>query len=372
MRKVTTTLGAGVMLGIAAAAAPAAAGPWEDLLAAGKKEGKVVVAGPAFPHLRDYIVKSFKEDTGIDVEWKPLVGGPGPFIAALLREAEAGNITTDVYIGGTTSCFAFTRAKNAVVNMKDLLVRPEVVDGKNWVGGRLTVQTGTDDRRDDANFWCFVQTADWVMTDLFVNAKAVDPKSIRAWKDLLDPKFKGKIIADDPRRPGAGRATAAYLYSLFGEDFVRKLYVGQDVALISAPQQMAEDLAKGKYAVGLALVQAAAERFRKEGFPLERVFPADGMGLLTGGFSGMSALNGPNKSARGVFVNWFAGKKAQENIQCLLLEQSLRTDLSSYACIPDYTKPKPGVAYPIHDYDKRHHFGAKTQLGDNVAKIFGQ
>ncbi|MBM3510724.1 MAG: extracellular solute-binding protein [Alphaproteobacteria bacterium] len=371
--KALMTLAAAGALGTALVAGPAAGAPWDDMLAAGKKEGKVVVAGPAFPHLRDYIVKAFKEDTGIEVEWKPLVGGPGPFIAALLREAEANAVTTDVYIGGTTSCFAFTRVKNAVVNMKDLLVHPEVTDGKKWVGGKLRIQTGTADKLDDDNFWCFMQTADWVMTDLFVNSKLVDPTSIKLWKDLLDPKFKGKIIADDPKRPGAGRATAAYLYEVFGEDFVKKLYIDQGATLSSAgPAAIGEDLAKGKYTVALALVQAAAERYRKEGFPLERVFPADGMGLVTGGFSGLSALNGPNKNARNVFLNWFAGKKAQESIQCLLMEQSLRTDLASYACIPDYTKPKQGVAYPVHDYDKKFHFGSKQKLADNVPKIFGQ
>ncbi len=356
----------------ATTAPPAQAASWDELVAAGKKDGKVVVAGPSFAHLRNWIVKNFEAETGIDVEWKPLVGGPGPFTASLLREADADNITTDVYIGGTTSCFNFTRKPNVVVNLRDVVSLPDVLDGSKWRGGGLRIQTGTDSDRDNDDFWCFIQTADWVMGDLFVNTKMVDPGSITSWQDLLDPKWKGKIIAHDPRRPGAGQATAAYLYSKFGQDFVKQLYVGQEAALGTSYGKNPESVATGKYPIGIAFVQAAVERYRKQGLPIERIFPEDGMGLATGGFSGIAALNGPNKASRASFVNWFLTRKTQEKIQCLLLEQSIRNDLDSYDCIPAYVRPKPGVEYPIHDYEKGHHFGAKSELRKNIAVIFGK
>ena len=369
--KATIYAGAAAML---AATAPtdAKAASWEETLAAGQKKGAVTVAGPSFPWLRDWVVKNFKADTGITVEWKPLVGGPGPFTATLLREAKANNITTDVYIGGTTSCFRFTRAPNVVANMKPILVHPDVTDASKWRDGKLTIQTGNESDRNNEDFWCFLQTGDWVMGDLFVNTKRVDPASITSWKDLLDPKFKGKILAHDPRRPGAGQATAAYLYSIFGEDFVKQLYVGQDAAFGTSYSKNPEKVATGQYWIGLAFVQAAVERYRKKGLPIQRVFPKDGMGLRTGGFSGISALNGPNPAGRNVFINWWATKKTQEKIQCLLLEHSLRMDLDSYACIPEYTRPKEGVTYPVHDYDKKHHFGAKSTLAKRVPEIFGK
>ena len=352
--------------------ASAHAASWDELVAAGKKDGSVIVAGPSFAHFRDWIVKTFEADTGIKVEWKPLVGGPGPFTASLHREADANKISTDVYIGGTTSCFTFTRKANVVANLKDIVSLPEVVDPSKWSGGGLRVQTGTADNHNNDDFWCFIQTGDWVMGDLFVNTKMVDPKSITSWKDLLDPKFKGKILAHDPRRPGAGQATAAYLYSKFGQDFVKQLYVDQEAAFGTSYGKNPEAVATGKYAVGIAFVQFAVERYRKKGLPIQRVFPKDGMGLATGGFSGIAALNGPNKNSRATFINWFMTKKIQATVQCLLLEQSIRNDLDSYECIPEYVRPKPGVAYPVHDYEKGHHFGAKSDLRKNIAVIFGK
>ena len=245
-------------------------------------------------------------------------------------------------------------------------------DQSKWRDGKYTVQTGTDDNRDNDDFWCFMQTADWVMGDLFVNTDKVPAGSITAWKDLLDPKYKGKIIAHDPRRPGAGQATAAYLYSVFGEDFVRKLYVGPGCG---ARHQLLQEPRGGRDGAvrDRPRLRAGGGRAIPQEGPADRArVPQGRHGAQDRGFSGIAALNGPNPNARGVFVNWFITKRTQEKIQCLLLERSLRMDLDSYACIPEYTSPRDGVSYPVHDYDKGHHFGAKTKLRSRITAIFGK
>ncbi len=48
---------------------------------------------------------------------------------------------------------------------------------------------------------------------IFYNPKLVDPKEFKSYKDLLDPKWKGKLILDDPRRAGPGQATLHFFLS---------------------------------------------------------------------------------------------------------------------------------------------------------------
>ena len=369
MLKGTTVVAASALLALAWSNADART--WQEVQAAAKREGTVVVAGPSFPWLRDAVVKNFQKDTGIKLEWKPLVGGPGPFTAKFKREMQAGKVSTDVYIGGTTSCFRFSKDGSAVENLKDVLLDPEVLNAKNWRGGKLTIQYG--DKGKDKDFWCFLQTSDWVMGDLFINTKHVKDGEITSWKDLLKPKYKGKIMAHDPQRPGAGQATAAYLYSRFGENFVRQLYIGQDATLGTSYGKNPEAVARGKYWIGIAFVQGPVQRLIKKGLPIKRIFPKDGMGLMTGGFGGIAKINGgPNPNAGYVFVNWWASKRGQEVAQCMLMESSLRADTTNSQCVPNWVKPKAGVGYPVHDYDPAHHFGAKKSLADNVTKIFGK
>ena len=39
--------------------------------------------------------------------------------------------------------------------------------------------------------------------DINYNTKLVDPKEFKSYRDLLNPKWKGKITAMDPRMRGA-------------------------------------------------------------------------------------------------------------------------------------------------------------------------
>src|SRR5207248_2606288 len=91
-----------------------------------------------------------------------------------------------------------------------------------WRGGALRVAPPSDSLPKD--FYCCLQTAEWVMTDLFVNPQVVPPSAITSWKDLLRPEYRGKITASDVRSPGPGRTTAGYLWALFGEQYLRDLF----------------------------------------------------------------------------------------------------------------------------------------------------
>jgi len=233
-----------------------------------------------------------------------------------------------------------------------VLIDPSLHDPTVWRKGQPKFLAPTPELPPDMA--CGLQTAEWVMTDLFVNRDVVPPGSLQSWRDLLKPEYKGKIASIDPRRAGPAHTTVPYLYKLFGLDYLRDLYVGQEPVLTTDNRQLGEWVARGTYPIGIALVQGAAEPFRAEGLPLERTFPADGPGSVTGGFGLIEKLKGsPNPNAGTVFVNWFASKEAQELYEREVMEVSLRTDVSHN--VPDYVVPKPGVTY-IDTYDPEYYF----------------
>jgi len=206
------------------------------------------------------------------------------------------------------------------------------------------------------------------MTDLFVNTGVVKPGEVTSWKDLLKPQYKGKIAAFDPRRSGPGQTPVGYLAALFGNDFLDALYIGQQVKLTADNRQLAEWVARGDYPIGIALVQFAVEIYRKQGLPIERIFPKDGPGSLTGGFSVVMLIkNAPHPNAAQLFANWFASREAQTIYESQMMETSLRTDVSGTS-LPDYVRPKTGIAYPVDDYSYEHFTRIRQPAIDRLQK----
>jgi hypothetical protein len=56
---------------------------WKDLLDKGKKEGKLVLAGPPFRDLRQALIDGFQKDTGITLDYVAI--SPGDLVPRVLR-----------------------------------------------------------------------------------------------------------------------------------------------------------------------------------------------------------------------------------------------------------------------------------------------
>ena len=84
-----------------------------------------------------------------------------------------------------------------------------------------------------------------VATLLFINTDHVKPEEMRTAKDLLNPKWRGKISSEDPTTTGSGANAAARFYHDLGEDFVRKLYIEQKTVRTRERRQMSDWLARG-------------------------------------------------------------------------------------------------------------------------------
>ena len=358
-----------------AAAAPAGAadarglradaGQWERVKEAAKREGRLVVVGPTFPGLRESIVQAMQNEYGISVEYLGLPSGEA--LTRIDREAKAGRPTVDAHIGGSPTCWLLGE-RGQVDNVAPLLVDPALFEPGVWREGSPRLLKPAPQLARD--FYCGVQGSDWVMTDLFVNRELIPPGTITSWRDLLKPEYRGKIAAHDPRRPGSGGATLAYLYSLFGEQYVRDLYVGQQLTYTVDYRQLAEWVARGTYPIGLSLVQANVEPLRAAGLPIERIFPEDGPGSSLGGFSVvMRVANGPNPNAGQLFLNWFLSRDAQLMWEREMLESSLRADVTHN--VPDYVIPKAGVRY-VDAYDPDWHHTHRVPAEAKIVELLGR
>ncbi|HEX9446160.1 MAG TPA: extracellular solute-binding protein, partial [Candidatus Binatia bacterium] len=206
---------AGCLFSWAAAAAQDKA--WEQTLAAAKKEGAVVVVGSPDPVMRNDIIPKFKTRYGIPVEF--LAGRSSEMAARLRTERAAGIYSVDVFLSGPDTTATVLYAEKMLDPLKPLMVLPEVVDGSKWKKGKPWYV--------DPEEKFILRPFSSVSSLLFFNSDAVKPDEIRAAKDLLNPKWRGKISTEDPTTTGAGANLAARFHHQLGPDFVKKLYIEQ-------------------------------------------------------------------------------------------------------------------------------------------------
>ncbi|WP_330176911.1 extracellular solute-binding protein [Streptomyces sp. NBC_01498] len=331
--------GDGSVATTSAGKAPAKAGsqcpdPSGELVAAAKKEGKVVMSGPPTDTVRRQLPEAFTRAYGIDLDY---IGTSGKDNAARLdAERKAGLYSQDVFVGGADTMANTYHARNWIAPLTDVLT-PEELDTKPWRGG--TVPFVDQDKK-------ILSISRYISVPIVINTDKVKPDEIKTWKDLLDPRWKGKIATIDPRSPGG----AIYNVGMFqdnpeyGDAFVEQLYKDQKPILLTDSRQGTDDLARGKYPIALGLGQLDVDTAADDGLPVQVVLPD--LLQTTSGFGFLAVSDKPpHPQASKVLAQWLAcpdGNKAWNDAYGSI---STRTDVEPPANLPEWQVPKDGEDY---------------------------
>ena len=321
---------------MASCTASAHAGQWDDVVAAAKKEGKVVLGtNLGMPKFRQDVTRKFKARYGIDVELRSMRGSE--LTAVARRECSANRPSMDVLLSGNSE---ITRLypKGCLREMKSNLLLPSVTDGKQWRGGAL--------KWNDPEHKYMLQLIEYVNVSGIYNTTKLKAEEINSVKHLLEPRFKGKIASYDPRRGGAGKGAASFFLAMLGDEYVVNLYKGQEVVYTANHRQLADWIARGVYSVGLGAVARQFDPLRKKGLPIGVVRFKDLPGKLTGGSGVIKLVKGaPNPNGAVVLLNWLADQEGQQVFERHVRQKSRRLDVNEG--LDDYVLPKEGVQY--HD-----------------------
>ena len=309
---------------------------WEETLAAAREEGKVVVSGPPSAELRKALPAAFKARYGIAIEY---LGGRSTESAARMRaERQAGIYSIDVIFAGIQSMALTFYREKMLQPLKPALQLPEVLDGRKWKKGKLWFA--------DPEEQYILRLANSVSTMFHINTSLVKPEEIRSVKDLLNPKWKGKIALQDPTISGSGSNQAAHLYLQHGDDFIKQLYVEQKPVISRETRQITDGLARGTYAITLGAEDGKVETLRKEGVPvsiLENL--TDLYSEISGSFGQVAMMDSaPHPNAAKIFVNWMASKEGSEVFNRAVGTVPTRNDIDE-SHLPPEIIPKPGVQY---------------------------
>ena len=322
-------------------AGPAWQEEWDRVLVAARKEGQVAILGTTGTDIRDSLTLPFTKQYGIQVEFTGTTGAQQA--ARVLTERRAGQFLWDIFVSGTTTGLASFVPAGAFDPIEPALILPDVKDPQKWRGG--AVEFADDGRR------IFVMTPTQRVT-LAVNSQLMDPRSIKSHRDLLQPKWKGNFIIDDPRLAGSSQATFTFFYRHpdLGPEFMRAL-VKQQALIVRDPTQSLSMLAQGKYPLLVGPRDTVLQDAMRRGLPIAIVDPRllrEGSDISSG--AGNLALynRAPHPNAAKVYINWLLSKEGQYGFAKALGYISKRLDVPNDYAEP-WRVPQPGA---IKTYDQ--------------------
>jgi ABC-type Fe3+ transport system substrate-binding protein len=327
---------------------------WDATLAAGRTEGKVVIAGSPDPVMRNEIIPKFMSRYGIPVEF--LAGKSGEIVGRMRIERSAGVYSVDVYMAGADTSLNVLYPEKLIDPLEPLMLLPEVTDGSKWKAGAISFI--------DPEKRYLLRLFSKISSFYFINTKFVKLEEMQEAADLLNPKWMGKISTEDPTDDsGSGGNTATDLYSQLGADFVRRLYVDQKPVISRDRRQFSDWLARGVYPICLNCRGDDVRLLQKEGFPVAGVFEMKGAQarLTSSPFLLSMANRAPHPHATRIFVNWMASKEALEIYSRANNTATMRSDVDESFLDP-HSVPRPGVDY-LDDTDPQWRSAEKLEIG---------
>jgi iron(III) transport system substrate-binding protein len=258
---------------------------WTKVIEAAKKEGKVSLytstLGAPF-HVA--VTKAFEKKYGIPVELLDVR-------ASELRERVRTEQSTGRFLG------------DVIQNGQATLIRQEQEGVLQPHGGIGNVQnlvpphTATD-----------VRVPSYVLGyGILINTNLVKPaEEPKSWMDLLDPRYKGKIISDDMRALGGGQIFFTATYDAFGRDFHEKL-AGQQPVFSRDVGNDERRVARGEYP--LRIPQLFSNSTLLKGLPVKLVIPVEGAPYIR--FDLAVLKNAPHPNAARLLIEYYLSPEAQ-------------------------------------------------------------
>lgn len=172
---------------------------WDKTLAAAKNEREVVIYHTGGGEIKAALIKAFREKFGIGIEY--VSGRPPELAVKLLSERKAGLYLADLYLAGASAPIT-VKPEGVLAPIKPLLFLPEVLDTKAYFDNEIPFL--------DKEGIYIICNGPYVAMTLAVNSDLVKPDEIKGYADLLHPKWKGKIVIDDPTIGGPAQKMFFY------------------------------------------------------------------------------------------------------------------------------------------------------------------
>lgn len=358
-----------VMAVAAAGPANAQSADWSKIVEGAKKEGEVIVWASSGLERRMFWKDAFEKDNpGIKVNlFQP--NSSSQRDQRYVTELQGGIAKVDILMGGSAGMNSKLKPAGALQPLRPFL-RADILDGKNWVDG---TPYWVDEEKQ------YIIVSDLTPTPAITLNKTIPDGALQNWRDLLDPKYDGKIIMTDPRQAGQGFAMTVFFYNTpdLGPSFVESLFKGGRIVFSSDERQTVEWIDSGRVLIGIYARPQEVEALQKIGGGL-RMIPALKAGgvpqAITVGSAGAVGIPNlkplPNPNAAQVYMNWLLSRQGQQAMMDTNSILSTRTDVD-LSRLPAYFRRVEGVKYTSANDPTMTSDEQVKAMRDTVARAIG-
>jgi iron(III) transport system substrate-binding protein len=170
---------------------------------------------------------------------------------------------------------------------------------------------------------------------IMVNKSLVKPADMpKTWKDLLDPKWKGKIVITNPEKSGTAYAQVYGIYKLYGWDGIKKLIA--NATILDTASLIYKGVAAGEYPLGITLEYAAHRYIVGGDKNVSMIYPADGTFISPEGTGIVKGCPHPEEAKK--FVDYLISKKVEDEILDQFSRRPARPDAADAEGLPSLKK----------------------------------
>ena len=285
----------------------------QKLIEGTKKEGTVTLY--SFNFMGDVglaMSQAFKARYGINVDI--ITGRGAEFTERLKTEARMGARTGDFTEGSPVNVINIKNA-GLTAPSKDL---PVLQEKDVW---KVNPASMDPDGHLLVSYPSFMQPLS--------NTKLLKPEDEpKSWAELLQPKWKGKVMVTDPVVSTNTYATFQPLIrgGAMTEDYIKKLGA-QDLVYVNGSAQGVERLIRGEYPIFAGVQAINASDAAREGAPVKALDFTDGMAGLT--IVHTIIKDAPHMNAAKLFANWYLSKEGQQTYSKAKGAPTIRKDVQA-------------------------------------------
>jgi len=260
-----------------------------QLVQAAQKEGKVVwytsLAIPSSTSIAHAFRTKYK---GLEVEVHRT--GSQRVLQRVMQEAGAGIKNVDIIHTSDAGHFVLLKDKN-------MLLRYTPRGVESFPAGF----------KDKDGFYFGMRAT---LSVIAFNPKLVSEKDApKTWKDLLNPKWKGKMVTAHPGYSGIIMTHVLALVNMYGWDYFRDL-AKNSLHIVQSANDPAGLVASGERPIGVNGAEYFYYKTQKQGNPIQIVYPKEGVPLVVSPVA--IAKDSPRPNAAKLFSEFIFAKESQQ------------------------------------------------------------